>query len=116
MKVSYGYHRNCYSHSTNKTRIASAAKRYKQVEGQCSAEATDAPVTDAPVTTDVPVTVETYHAQTCVAAVTASTLLLHLQNSLSWMISRIVILMKISRIDYSLILQIYIQLIQREYS
>ena len=73
MKVSYGYHRNCYSHFNNKTRIARAAKQYKQVEGQCSAEATDAPVTDAPVTTDAPVsvTVETYHAQTCVAAVTA---------------------------------------------
>ena len=56
MKVSYGYHRNCYSHFTNKTRIARAAKRYKQVEGQCSAEATDAPVTDAPVTTDCKVT------------------------------------------------------------
>ena len=34
MKASYGYHRNCYSHFTNKTRIARAAKQYKQVEGQ----------------------------------------------------------------------------------
>ena len=40
MKGSYGYHRNCYSHFTNTTNIARAAKRYRQVEGQCSAEAT----------------------------------------------------------------------------
>ena len=40
MKASYGYHRPCYSHFTNKTNIARAAKRYRQVEGQCSAEAT----------------------------------------------------------------------------
>ena len=40
MKASYGYHRTCYSHFTNKTNIARAATRYTQVEGQCSAEAT----------------------------------------------------------------------------